>query len=300
MKKKIIQKKLKNSIQRKLEISKLSFLKRLFYYPSMFWLTITCFLLRRFKLTKLISVKTFFGVKMIVVLPEVVSSDIYRFGFIESNVAQAIINYVSEKDKVIDIGAHFGLFTLLMSEIVGNEGEVHSFEPIPSTFSILSENVSNKKFIKANLKAVWKENKQIILNDYGMSFSAFNSIKGARSSEIKGQKFKNMIKSKAIKLDDYIKEKNIQPSFIKIDAESAEYEVLEGMNFILNKIKPVICIELGDLEVEGAKKSIEVVKYLLNYGYEPFEFKKNKFVKHKIKKNYSYTNLLFISDRSNL
>lgn len=300
MKKKIIQNKLKKSIKRKFEISKLNFFKRLFYYPSMFCHTITCFFLRRFKLTKLVRAKTFFEENMIVVLPEVVSSDIYRFGYIESNVAQAIIKYVSEKDKVIDIGAHFGLFTLLMSEIVGHEGEVHSFEPIPSTYSILSENVSNKKFIKANLKAVWNENKEIFLNDYGISFSAFNSIKDARSHEIKFQKFKNKILSKAIKLDDYIKENNIKPSFIKIDAESAEYEVLEGMSYILNEIKPVLCIELGDLGVEGAKKSIEVVKYLLNYCYEPFEFKKNKFIKHEIKKNYAYTNLLFISDRNNL
>ena len=300
MKKKIIQNKLKKSIKRKFEISKLNFFKRLFYCPSMFCHTITCFFLRRFKLTKLVRAKTFFEENMIVVLPEVVSSDIYRFGYIESNVAQAIIKYVSEKDKVIDIGAHFGLFTLLMSEIVGHEGEVHSFEPIPSTYSILSENVSNKKFIKANLKAVWNENKEIFLNDYGISFSAFNSIKDARSHEIKFQKFKNKILSKAIKLDDYIKENNIKPSFIKIDAESAEYEVLEGMSYILNEIKPVLCIELGDLGVEGAKKSIEVVKYLLNYCYEPFEFKKNKFIKHEIKKNYAYTNLLFISDRNNL
>ena len=300
MNKKLIQKKLKNSEFRKLQISKLSFFKRLFSHPSMFWHTITCFLLKRFKLTKLVKVKTFFDEDMFVVLPEVVSSDIYRFGYIESNVAQAIINNVSEKDKVVDIGAHFGLFTLLMSELVGNEGEVHSFEPVPSTFSILSKNVSKKKFITTNLKAVWNENKELFLNDYGISCSAFNSIKGARSLEIKDQKFKNIISAKAIKLDDYIKSKNIKPSFIKIDAESTEYEVLEGMNYTLNKLKPAICIELGDLEIEGAHKSIEVVKYLMNYGYEPLEFKEGKFIKHEIKKIYSYTNLLFISARSNL
>ena len=144
-KKKLIQKNLTNSEFRKLKISRLSFFKRLFCHPSMFWHTVTCFLLKRFKLTILVKVKTFFDQEMFVVLPEVVSSDIYRFGYIESNVAQAIIDNVSEKDKVIDVGAHFGLFTLLMSELVGNEGEVHSFEPVPSTSSILSENASKKK-----------------------------------------------------------------------------------------------------------------------------------------------------------
>ena len=35
---------------------------------------------------------------MLVVLPEVVSSDIYRFGFIEANVARSIIKFVSKND----------------------------------------------------------------------------------------------------------------------------------------------------------------------------------------------------------
>ena len=59
---------------------------------------------------------------MHIVLPEVVSSDIYRFGFIEPNVARSIIKFVSKND-VIDVGAHFGFFTILMAELVGSEGK---------------------------------------------------------------------------------------------------------------------------------------------------------------------------------
>ena len=81
--------------------------------------------------------------------------------------------------------------------------------------------------------------------------------------------------------------------FIKIDAESTEFEVLEGMDFILKNIKPVICLEIGDLGVKGAKKSRNVIDHLLNYGYEVFEFNNESLYPHKLKDKYNYGNLLF-------
>ena len=56
---------------------------------------------------------------MNVILP-VVSSDIRRFGYIEESVA-ILINYASEGDCLIDVGAHFG-FLLLMADMVGKNG----------------------------------------------------------------------------------------------------------------------------------------------------------------------------------
>ena len=47
----------------------------------------------------------------------------------------------------------------------------------------------------------------------------------------------------------------LRPSLIKIDAESSEYRVLKGMDYILNKIRPILCIELGDLNVDDVKSS---------------------------------------------
>ena len=93
-------------------------------------------------------------------------------------------------------------------------------------------------------------------------------------------------------MDEYIIKKNINPKFIKIDAESTEYEVLEGMKFILKNIKPVICLEIGDLGVEGARKSKDIIQFVLNYGYKVFEFKNEHLCTHKIKDKYNYGNLI--------
>ena len=276
-------------------ISSFSFLKRFLLFPNMFLHTIQCFLLRKLNINKFVFTKTFWGRKMLVVLPEVVSSDIYRFGFIEANVARSIIKFVSKNDVVIDVGAHFGFFTILMAEIVGSKGEVHSFEPIPSTFNVLKRNADFCQNIKINKQAIWRNNDHLYLNDYGLNASAFNSYRDSRGVS---NKVKNRVKVRAINLDEYIKKNNITPKFIKIDAESTEYEVLEGMKFILENIKPVICLEIGDLGVEGVRKSKNVIEYVLNYGYEAFEFNNQLLCPHKLRENYSYGNLLLKHPKS--
>ncbi len=42
---------------------------------------------------------------------------------------------------VVDVGANVGIYTKLLSELVGPSGRVMSIEPVPETFSILSANV---------------------------------------------------------------------------------------------------------------------------------------------------------------
>jgi Methyltransferase FkbM domain len=45
-------------------------------------------------------------------------------------------------DIVFDIGANAGYFTELFSDLVGPNGEVHAFEPLPSTFEHLSRSLA--------------------------------------------------------------------------------------------------------------------------------------------------------------
>src|SRR5262245_52175532 len=41
----------------------------------------------------------------------------------------------------LDLGANFGLYTQLLSRIVGPSGRVHAVEPVPGTFDVLQSNV---------------------------------------------------------------------------------------------------------------------------------------------------------------
>ena len=235
---------------------------------------------------------------MKVVLPEVVSGEILRFGYIEEPVASAIITYVRKGGTAIDVGGHFGFFSLLLSEMVGESGQVVVFEPIPSTFVILSENTAGLPIKTINM-AVWDKEEVVTLKDYGLSFSAFNSIRDPRTGERRNTAMDKSVTIEGTTLDSYVAARGICPDFVKIDAESAEFEVVTGMDRILREIKPVICIELGDVGVEGATKSRTIVNKLISYDYQPYEWHEGSFREHAPTRDYPYSNLVFIPLKGN-
>jgi len=282
------------SIKRKNKLTKMNFFYRFIFYPDMLLQSIFCFFLNKFNFPYPYKIKTFWGKRMKVVLPEVISSELRRFGFIEDSVASFIINYCSKGNTVIDIGSHFGFFSLLMSDVVGNDGNVHCFEPTPSTFSILENNVSKIENIFINQKAILDENSEIKLNDYGLTSSAFNSINNSREKKSIYKLNQTKVTVKSIKLDDYVLSKKLKPTLIKIDAESSEYKVLKGMHYILNEIRPILCVELGDLDVDNVKSSREIINFLIErYGYKPYEISNGKLKKHKPREKYGFVNLFF-------
>lgn len=279
--------------QRRRELSRLSFISRLFLKPRMAFISLWISVLKMTGTTSSVSATTFWGKKMKVVLPEVVSGEILRFGYIEEAVASTIITYAKKGGTAIDVGGHFGFFTLLLLEKVGEFGRVHVFEPIPRTFAILSENSAGLPITKINM-AVWDKTDKVVLKDYGLSYSAFNSIRDPRIGEGRNSSRNKLVTIDATTLDSYVATSGTRPDFVKIDAESAEFEVVKGMDRILREIKPVVCIELGDVGVEGATKSRIIVNKLISYGYRAYEWHDGCFREHVPTIDYPYSNLLFL------
>lgn len=240
--------------------------------------------------------KTFWGEDMLVVIPELISLSIYRYGVFEEGLTRMVLEYLKPGMTFFDIGAHFGYYTLLGSFIVGNEGQVHSFEPTPSSFSILRANVSNKDNVILNNSAAFSKRKIVLINDYGIKYSAFNTVYNARLSQDILPKLKvKKQKVESVSIDYYVENSGIVPNFIKIDAESSEYEILLGMQKTINKFQPVISIEVGDIEDKDVPASKDLINFLLNKGYKPYEFKEGKVLPHALKnKRYQYDNILFL------
>lgn len=230
---------------------------------------------------------------MTVVIPEIVSCYLYRYGYFEKDLTKVLINKLKEGDIFLDIGAHFGYYSLLASEILSETGSVHSFEPILSTFNIAQKNLRQKN-IKLNNLAVWSERDKLKIKVYKTQFSAFNTIFSAKldADTVKNLKYvENYIGT--ITIDDYVHELKIIPSFIKIDAENSEIEILKGMTNVLNSAKPIISIEMGDLDSKNSSSSRECVEFLMLRNYSPFEIHDGELKVHKIKNRYNHMNLIF-------
>lgn len=249
-----------------------------------------------------IKTTTFWGDRMLVVIPERVSLNIYRYGVFEESLTRMVLEYLEPGMTFLDIGTHFGYFTLLSSFLVGNKGQVHTFEPTPSTFEMLQANIKNKSNIYANNIAAFSKQTSISFNDYGIKYSALNSIFDARLPEAIISRLKpRKYEIKAITIDEYVKNKGIRPDFIKIDAESSEYDILLGMEKTINQFQPMISIEVGDMRVKGVPASKDLIAFLVNRRYQPYEFKDgviSQYSQHVHENEpYQYDNILFLPNQ---
>ena len=62
------------------------------------------------------------------------SSSSFVYGSWEPEVVQSIQKHVMTGMTVLDIGAHSGFYSLLLSRLVGDGGKVFAFEPLPANF----------------------------------------------------------------------------------------------------------------------------------------------------------------------
>lgn len=241
--------------------------------------------------------RLFWGQEMTVVYPEPTSLAISRYGFYEEGLTRMVLEYLKPGMTFIDVGAHVGYFTLLAAWLVGSKGQVHSFEPTPSTFEVLRSNTELNHNVYPNRVAVAAGPGIVTLNDYGPAFSGYNSMYRARMSESALNRVKSTkVQATAISLDEYVARERVTPNFIKIDAESAEYEILKGMEETLNRCWPMISIEVGDHNIEGVPASRDLVLYLNNKRYHAYEFSGGGIVRHQLREEYEYDNILFLPE----
>jgi hypothetical protein len=99
-----------------------------------------------------------------------------------------------------------------------------------------------------------------------------------------------------ISIDDYVVRNNLSPSFVKIDAESAEFDILKGMEQPLNSYRPAVSVEVGDMDIEGVIPCRDLVQYLVNRDYRADDFDGDAIVEHKLRERYEYDNILFLPE----
>lgn len=241
---------------------------------------------------------TFWGGNMNVVLPEPVSTSIWRYGFFETDVSLYIINHLREGMTFLDVGGHFGFFTLLGSFLVGEEGKVLAIEPTPSTYAHLIKNISlhsSFRNIETFNCAAYSENTDIKFYDYGLEGSAYNSAFPFRRTGIYDNKRKEVIVS-GRKIDDLLTGIGIRGvELIKIDAEASELHVLNGMAKTIDTYRPIIILEVGDSESIEIPSSKKAVSWLQQRGYKTYEVRSGGITPHICQEKYEYGNLLFMA-----
>lgn len=228
---------------------------------------------KRRKVEKEVSSKTFFNTKMNLLLPS--STDIYLTGGkshdSEIRLAKFLINNLEAADTFVDVGAHYGYFTLLGSKLIGNNGSVYSFEASPTTYKVLSRNSKNETNINCLNLAVSDEVASQKFYEFPNLYSEYNTLE---IDQFKNENWFSEYKPKEINiesiiLDDFLLDKKIDPKIIKIDVEGAESKVIDGLKNHLSKNYPFIVMEYLSNE-RSNKEHQEAESKLNSLGYHSF------------------------------
>lgn len=240
------------------------------------------------------NVKTFFGRPMNVLLPESTSVRIWRYGAFEEDVAFYLISLLRSGDNFVDVGAHFGFFSMLACEVLGAEGYCVSFEPMPRQQAILRKNLErNARACRHHVvsAAAGAQAGEVRFKDFGLVGSAFATFKHGRDARFR---LVGEVNVEVRTLDSVVSELGLTSlRLVKIDAEDAEYEVVKGSLQTLRSMRPALIIETGDCTaVESSTR--RVLDLLVSEGYEPYEFRDWAVHRHEPKRTYGYQNLLML------
>jgi len=184
----------------------------------------------------------------------------FAYGNWEPEIRELVIKNIQPGSVAVDVGAHIGYYSLLFSRLVGPAGKVYSFEPMPSNFSFLSENLRMNKCanVEAVNRAVLDAQRQIRIDapkddplPIGVSFA--------------NPANEGTIVVDTVSLDEYLLPRTARVDFLKVDAESAEEMVLAGARALIQRDHPRILIEVhhfdGDRTISPVPRQIGEIGY---------------------------------------
>src|SRR5215475_4519706 len=174
----------------------------------------------------------------------------FFWGTYEPEQTQAFQKIIKPGDVVFDVGAHYGYYTLLSSELVGAKGKVFAFEPSPG----------NIPRLKKHLDINHCDNVQVIelaLSDHAGT-ARFDNHAGSGVGHLSPD---GQIEVQITSLDA-ISAKLPAPNVLKIDCEGAEIEVLKGGEKTIRSARPAIF-----LSTHGDDLKKTCFDELQNWGY---------------------------------
>lgn len=180
--------------------------------------------------------------------------------------------HIRKNDTVLDIGANIGFYATILSDIVGENGVVHCFEPDTKNFEHLKKTTATIKNIKINNKAVGPRTEKLKI------YTSKNLNVDHRT--YKPEEYDQEIEIDAVSIDDHLSS-NAKVDFIKMDIQGFEMQAIQGMQATLEKNKDVkIISEFWPYGLRKAGSSVnDYFNFLVSKGFNCYLLEENSLLK---------------------
>lgn len=181
-------------------------------------------------------------------------------GVYEPDTMRFVLNWLEPGSCFCDVGANWGIYSLLAARRVGRKGKVFSFEPNSEIAEELVRHASaNGLEIECSTLAVSDsdgDHVRLVVPTSGMSGGA--TIMSSGNTERY---------TTTIRLDTFFASRR-RPSLIKIDVEGAEFKVLQGYERQFNEnCRPALVIEYTPEINTYRHDLLDIVEFLRRFDY---------------------------------
>lgn len=180
-------------------------------------------------------------------------------GYMERDVAQALVDTLQPGTNFYDVGANLGVYSLLAARIVGSNGSVVAFEPLPENSRLLEHNANLNNFtnIRCMGVAVGAEDGEAeFLVSADPSWGMIRDVARHRPADSVGE-----LTVRVGRLDSLMRQHKLPlPHVVKMDIEGGEVAALVGANRMLAKQRPILVIELH-------ATAVPVMRILAHHDY---------------------------------
>ncbi len=194
------------------------------------------------------------------------SNSDYASGDNELPVQQALADHLRARSVFYDIGANVGFLTVLGARLVGPQGMVYAFEPVPSNAAYVRRNVQANGFTQVQVI------EKAVSNCSGVGELNLAKYSGgaALASVDAPPDAAGTLQVDVVTIDELVEHHGLKPpAVVKIDVEGAEFEVLEGMEATAKRHRPVIVVEVDAAEAESLRhKQAACEQWLRSCGYQ--------------------------------
>lgn len=163
-------------------------------------------------------------------------------------------------DRILDIGANYGTYTLSMARIVGEAGHVWAFEPASSTASYLARSIDLNDMKNVTLT-------QAALSDHAGHARLGLNANSELNSLQQGSGDSDSEEVPLRTLDQCRRDYGWQGiGFIKLDAEGEESNILKGGTDFLRDESPLVMFELK----HGTAVNVRLIEDFARLGYDSY------------------------------
>ncbi len=173
--------------------------------------------------------------------------------------APVIRALVSPGDSVVDVGANMGYITTRLADYVGASGRVYAVEPVPDTFEMLECTVRALSLRQVTSVHACASDQA---GEVWMAVPCYaeggeNLYESRVISETERAPDARCVQVRSVRLDELLSAAHKERlTFIKIDVEGHEAEVVRGTWEILRRYAPALLIEVsGNPDEEGSAAS---------------------------------------------